>query len=286
MLRTHKHDPDIHKWVSEVRCHVSEKRTMVGLRMSSATADWFENSFMDEVSRTHAHRFGMDGSLLSLMTESIGNESAELFSTVVYGIGCDCVSMYSLGRVEWLSLELVTEALKLLQSRKDEANDKFWNVIEQKFHCKRSEINLSIAFAPHKMRKLGDDLETSAAGAGERADVLLLAWPNEKEEPSVLGWAYHTTNAPPGTASMRRGQHYPETRILWKPCAPLPELMHLAAQSLVKRYGLSYPTSATKMIEEGKIQLQGLTLNSLSADVLETINGSSDDSEDDAGPEM
>ena len=285
MLKTlgYRYYPDLQYWFHEVRCNVSQQRTMVGLRMRKYTAAWFETYFMPEVSQTQARRFGMDGTLLSLMTEPIGNESAELFSAVVYGLGCACVSIHNLGRMEMLALELVTEAQKMLQMRREDANDKFWRIIEQKFNKHRTEIDISVAFAPHKMRKLGDDLETSAAGAGERADVLLLAWPYDQDDASVLGWAYHTTNVPAGTASMRRTQAYPESRILWRQCVPLPELMKLAAKSLALRLHLPHPCSVQGLLDPAEWDAQVLTPESDSADVLETSDANTDDSDTDAG---
>ena len=251
LLRLKQHDPDVHTWVREVRCDVSEKRSLVGLRMHSRAAEWLERELMTQVRDWHAHTFGMDGTLLSLMTEPIGNGSAQLFSAVVYGIGCRHVSMWSLGRMEWLALELVAEARQVLLGRMGNEDDALWSVLEQKLQRPRSVVDLSIAFAPHKMRMLGDELEASAPGAGERADVLLLAWPMDAEEPSVLGWAYHTTNVPPGTASMRRGQAYPESRVLWRHCAPLPDLIKLAACSLAERLGLPPPASVDSLLDAG-----------------------------------
>ena len=142
------------------------------------------------------------------MTEPNVNKSAQLFSAVVYGIGKRKSSMFSLGRMEWLALELVAEARQVLLARMGNENDALWSVLEETLEKSRRDIDIdiSIAFAPHKMRLLGDELEASAPGAGQRADVLLLAWPWDEAEPSVLGWAYHTTNVPTGTASKRRGQ--------------------------------------------------------------------------------
>ena len=182
LLRLKQHDADVHTWVREVRCHVSEKRSLVGLRMHSRAAEWLERELMPQVRDWHAHTFGMDGTLLSLMTEPIGNSSAQLFSAVVYGIGCPRVSMWSLGRMEWLAVELVAEARQVLLGRMGNEDDALWSVLEQKFQRPRSVVDLSIAFAPHKMRMLGDELEASAPGAGEQADVLLLAWPMDHVE--------------------------------------------------------------------------------------------------------
>ena len=178
------------------------------------------------------------------MTEPKSNRSAQLFSAVVYGMGCRRKSMWTLGRMEWLALELVAEARKLLRDSTKITNDQLWIVLEQELHGSRSDIDISIAFAPHKMRLLGDELEASAPGAGERSDVLLLAWHKDAKDPIVLGWAYHTTNVFPNTASMQSGQAYPESRVLWRQCAPLPDLMKLAACSLVRRFQVPSPINS------------------------------------------
>merc|ERR1712186_141935 len=99
------------------------------------------------------------------------------------------------------------------------------------------------------MRLLGDELEVSAPGAGERADVMILAWPWDAELPTVVGWAYHTTTVVPGTASMSRGQPYTESRVLWRQCVPLPDLMRLAARSLAERLQLPSPASVDTLEE-------------------------------------
>ena len=222
---------------------------MVGFRTHPHAATWLEQEFMPQVREWHAHTFGMDVTLLSLMTEPIVNKSAQLFSAVVYGIGKRKSSMFSLGRMEWLALELVAEARQVLLDPEGDENDALWSVLEETLEKSRKDIDISIAFAPHKMRLLGDELEASAPGAGQRADVLLLAWPWDEAEPSVLGLAYHTTNVPTGTASMHREQVYPESRVLWRHCAPLPNLMKLAACSLAKRLRLPSPASVDSLLD-------------------------------------
>ena len=107
LLRLTKQDPDVHTWVREVRCRVDEKRSLVGLRLHQRAAEWFEQEWMPQVRIWHAHAFGMDGTLLSLMIEPIDSNGADLISAVVYGVGSSSVSMFSLGRMEWLALELV-----------------------------------------------------------------------------------------------------------------------------------------------------------------------------------
>ena len=84
---------------------------------------------MPQVREWHEHTFGMDGTLLSLMTEPNVNKSAQLFSAVVYGIGKRTSSMFSLGRMEWLALELVAEARQVFLDRMGDENDALWTTI-------------------------------------------------------------------------------------------------------------------------------------------------------------
>ena len=73
---------------------------------------------MPQVSQWHRRNFGRDGSLLSLMTEPIGSDNTQLFSAVVRGIGCKHVTMFALGRMEWLAMQLVDEARQVLVNGK------------------------------------------------------------------------------------------------------------------------------------------------------------------------
>ena len=63
----------------------------------------------------------------------------------------------------------------------------------------------------------------------------------------MLGWAYHTTNVLPGTSSNRREQAYPESRVLWRHCIPLPRLVEHAARSLAARLDMPLPASVDSL---------------------------------------
>ena len=286
LLRLKQHDPNVHRWVREVRCHKSAERSLVGLRMHPDATKWLERVIMPEIREWHARTFGLDGTLLSLMTEPNVNKNAQLFSAVVYGIGRRSVSMWSLGRMEWLALELVTEARQVLLDRMGNENDALWSVLEKTLEKPRLDIDLSIAFAPHKMRLSSDKLEASAPGAGQRADVLLLAWPMDVAEPSVLGWAYHTTNVPTGTASKRREQAYPERRVLWRHCVPLPDLMKLAACRLAKRLRLPSPASVDSLLDAEVWRTGVMSQDAVPVDVPEQGQVSDDDSYSDSDSEQ
>ena len=126
---------------------------------------------------------------------------------------------------------------------------------------------------------MGDELEASAPGAGERADVLLLAWPTDAVEPSVLGWAYHTTNVPPGTASNRRGQAYPESRVLWRHCLQLPHLVELAACSLAARLEMPHPASVDSLVDAAAWRTSVISQGAVPVGIPEQGQESGDDSD-------
>ena len=116
MLHVQRHECNVHNWVWEQRCHMSEKRSVLGFRMTRGARDWFEGEFISQVRSWHAQMFGVQGTLLSLMTDPRENGSAQLFSAVVSGLGTRKVSMWSLGRMEWLAVELVVEAQEVCET--------------------------------------------------------------------------------------------------------------------------------------------------------------------------
>ena len=147
-------------------------------------------------------------------------------------------------------VDVVGVVRDLLEDRRHTTNDPYWKVLEEKLKVpSRDSVRFSIAIAPHKMRLTGDELEASAPGAGQRADILLLAYAGMDPNPWVLGFAYHTTNVVPGTASNQKTQAYLESRILWKMIVPLQGLMQEAATSLAKLLDLPMPRPESKIRE-------------------------------------
>ena len=150
--------------------------------------------------------------------------------------------------MEWLACQIVVEARRVLLERKSKEGDTLRKTIELKCGTSPAEIDVGIAIAPHKMRLSGDVLESSAPGAGERSDVWLLAYPRHASHATALGSAYHTTNVFAGTASLRDGQSYPESRILWRPYVALANLMEQAACNLARVFDLPSPESVDKVL--------------------------------------
>ena len=84
--------------------------------------------------------------------------------------------------------------------------------------CSREKLELCILVSPHKMLLRGDEMESSAPGANERADFMLVAAEVDGSNAQVLSTVYHTTNDVDNTSSASRGYRgafYPESRLLW-----------------------------------------------------------------------
>ena len=147
------------------------------------------------------------------------------------------------------------------------------------------------------MRLTGDELEASAPVACQRADFLLLAYTSMDSNPSVLGFAYHTTNVVPGTSSNKTTQAYPETCVLWKMNVPLTGLMEEAATSLAEALLLPTPREESEIKdildpqvwEETVLKPADATMRDASGDAETSTSDrtsdsteSSDDSDDDS----
>ena len=198
----------IHDWFSERRCKVGPNRSISALIINDSDIKQVLEKFIPEVRTWHANVFGADGTLVSLLTCPITTDhNTEVFSAVVHG--------NHLGRMEWLSFDLIAEACKVLEQNIEKLECSYWTTLTAKFTLlRRTSLSFKIGIAPHKMRLTGDELEASAPGAGKRADFLLLAYKTDEEHPYVLGYAYHTTNVVPETSSGDTEQAYPETRVL------------------------------------------------------------------------
>ena len=69
LLNAHQYDPNVHTWVDEKRCQVSEKRSVVSLLLRDELTRWFDHFYIPHVRAWQSRYFGMSGTLLSLMTE-------------------------------------------------------------------------------------------------------------------------------------------------------------------------------------------------------------------------
>ena len=102
----------IHDWFSEKRCKVGPNRSISALIINDSEMKQVLEDFIPEVRAWHASVFGADGTLVSLLTCPITtDQNTEVFSAVVHG--------NHLGRMEWLSFDLVAEACKVLEQDRE-----------------------------------------------------------------------------------------------------------------------------------------------------------------------
>ena len=197
--------------------------------------------------------FRVDGTVVSFLSELSNTESVQVFSAVVLGLGGARANMWADGRMECLALEIVFATRRELVALVSDINNSTWMSLEAQLERSRQDIDISVAIAPHKMRMSSDELEAAAAGTGERANIMLLAWAYGERYPEVLGWAYHTTNVPQSTTSTRRGQVYGKSRILWHHNFPLHDITNKAAVTLANQLHVAAPTLDTELLDHAPL---------------------------------
>ena len=101
-------------------------------------------------------------------------------------------------------------------------------------NCRRHHIQFDILWSPHKLEFNGENMESTAAGSNDRSDIMLLARQRGAPRATIIALVYHTTNVAENTASMRPGQAYPETRLLWRDRIDTGELPNLAMRRLAE----------------------------------------------------
>ena len=247
MMNEHNWAPkDFYNHMKEIKCGIPGKHSRMAFKISYDWWSWFWGIFRECVQSWHTRSLEYKGTLISLMTEPMCDSNTQLFSALITGIEDKEVSMYSLARMEWLAMEFVFEARELLYDYKWTKTLTPWSALERHFGCTREQIHLDVAFAPHKMRFSQGELESTARGAGECIDVLLVAWSGNEDAtatslPTIVGTAYHTTNVIPETMGDNPDQPYPETRILWRHHDAFKDLMPKAATRFVKKHSLPLP---------------------------------------------
>jgi hypothetical protein len=210
------------------------------MQVAKHAKNWFSRTFMHQVHSIQNKYRHLDGNVINIISRGLRSSSALLFSVLVSGIGEDRTSMWAMGRLEWLALELMFDAKHLLDSTPDDPEIRgLWDILERTFGCNRPNIEVDIIWTPHKLEFNGEDMESTAAGANDRADILLVARQRETIRFSIIAVVYHTTNVSENTASMRSGQAYPETRLLWRDRMDTGNLPNLAMRRLVMKHGIT-----------------------------------------------
>ena len=164
-----------------------------------------------------------------------------MFSVAITGLQAQGLHrVWAMGRMDLVATELVGKTKHLMESRKSSFYDTDWQRIEDALEAERNDIELLVAFAPHKMVFNGAEMESAADGANERTDIYLAARRRNDPKAYMVGYAYHTTNAPKHTFSGNNHIKYPETRILWTSHMKVLQPFRLAAAHLAQAWSSAH----------------------------------------------
>ena len=137
-------------------------------------------------------------------------------------------------RAEWLALEVIILVKQLLEQNP--------RLVDAAMGANGQDVQLYIAWAPHKMQFDGFDMSSSAPGSNHRADFMLARSVGQPRKLIRICRVYHTTNVPKETTSNDPSIVNPESRLLAQCDFPLhdvvDEAVQEAAKSLRERLGL------------------------------------------------
>ena len=130
-----------------------------------------------------------------------------------------------MGLMEWLALEVTLTMLHFAPE-----------IAEKIFQCSMTDLCLDVVWKPHKITFNGENMQTGAMGANERADFLLLAKKKNHETFKVLCTIYHTTNVPPETVSGRKEVIVPESCLLGSCEMPVSDILEKAVETVANSH--------------------------------------------------
>ena len=118
---------------------------------------------------------GKPGYLANLLAAPVKeSEKSLMFSVAITGLQAQGFHrVWAMGRMDLLATELVGKTKHLMELRKSSFYDTDWHRIEEALEAKRNDIELLVAFAPHKMVFNGAEMESAADGANERTDIYI-----------------------------------------------------------------------------------------------------------------
>ena len=103
-------------------------------------------------------------------------------------------------------------------------------------------------WSPHKLKFNGEDVESTVPSFNNRSDVMLLAWPRQDAQPTVIATVYHTIHAAENTVSMSPRQIYPDSRLIWRDCIATGVLPNLAMQLLARAFNVPEEITITDTV--------------------------------------
>ena len=178
------------------------------------------------------------GNLISLLHSPVRtnatNDSTRIYSMLIHGLGNPSWNEWAMQRAEWLALEVIILVKQLLEQNP--------RLVDAAMGANGQDVQLYIAWAPHKMQFDGFDMSSSAPGSNHRADFMLARSVGQPRKLIRICRVYHTTNVPKETTSNDPSIVNPESRLLAQCDFPLhdvvDEAVQEAAASLRGRLGL------------------------------------------------
>ena len=128
-LRLCKFDLDFVFCAEEIRArNIAENERVhfiLGIHCKGNAQHWLFETWMPQVWESQ-HRFRhYDGNIIHVIPKGIQSKTALLFSVLVSGIGKSNTSMWALGRLEWLAMELMVHAKHVAETSNSQAIQNF-----------------------------------------------------------------------------------------------------------------------------------------------------------------
>ena len=144
---------------ANIRSTNGSLRAITGLHVTEEHQRWFYSDFLRRVDSIHEQYRQEEGYLYNIIARPVSRtEDVAVFTAAVEGLGSQHWSEYGMGRMEWLALEVVTNARKILEESRDGVHATEWCALEDLLRCKRDCITLDILWAPHKIGFDGQDM--------------------------------------------------------------------------------------------------------------------------------
>ena len=169
-------------------------------------------------------------------------------------------------RAEWLALEVIILVKQLLEQNP--------RLVDAAMGANGQDVQLHIAWAPHKMQFDGFDMSSSAPGSNDRADFMLAGYVGRLTKLVRICKVYHTTNVPKETTSGHAGIVVPESRLLAQCDFPLHDTVDQAVYQ-----------AATSLRQRRGLQIRHLPAHAAALPTLRSRDSSSSESSDSGEPE-
>ena len=226
-----------------------KSRVVEGLWYRGDALRWLTGSLLSTVLKAQRSFLAAPGTLLSLVPCCISfARQSYLYSAIVEGMAEPYTSLWAFGRMETLCMQVIVEAIQILERTRAEREDRSWHAIETFMCVPRGYIELSIMVAPHRLDLAGGVITSPVFGVAERADIVLVAsvvnphlflTSTNGLRPRAVIVVYHTMYDVGNALVSSYGtcgidNYWPESRLLWKEICDCYDLRSRTMNQLMK----------------------------------------------------